>query len=129
MAANRFKKKEKKSNGSESTRRGLFGSMERVLRIGALFEQGLPVKYMPYGMFLAFLLIFYIWNTHYAERTIRKVNVLEVEVEDMKADYTTMKADYEVESKLSSVAKRVEEIGLIESPEPPKKLVVQEREY
>lgn len=126
MAENRFRKKEKSKNGGNSVRRGLFGIMERALRIGALFDQGLPVKYMPYGMFLAFLLIFYIWNTHYAERTIRKVNVLEVEVEDMKADYTTMKADYEVESKLSSVAKRVEDIGLIESPEPPKKLVVQE---
>ncbi|MFA0962818.1 FtsL-like putative cell division protein [Roseivirga sp. BDSF3-8] len=126
MAENRFKKKEKKSNGGGGgLGRGIFGSIERALKIGALFEQGVPVKFMPYGMFLAFLLVFYIWNTHYAERTTRKVNVLEVEVEDMKADYTTMKADYEVESKLSSVAKRVKDIGLIESPEPPKKLVVQ----
>lgn len=126
MAVNRFKKKEKKGNSSTGGgTRGLFGSLERALKIGALFEHGLPVKFMPYGMFLAFLLVFYIWNTHYAERTVRKVNVLEVEVEDLKADFTTMKAGYTVESVQSRVAEKVKEIGLIESPEPPEKLVVE----
>jgi hypothetical protein len=37
------------------------------------------------------LAILYISNTHYAEKTVRKISNIQAEVEDLRADYTTLK--------------------------------------
>ena len=75
------------------------------------------------------LSLFYIGNTHYAEKTVRKINNVQAEVEDLRADYTTMKSDLMFASKQSEVAKKVKVFGLEESLEPPHKIVVEKGEY
>ena len=92
-------------------------------------SQGLPVQYLPYILFFVVLGIFYIGNSHYADKTIRKIDKLEQEVEDLRADYTTLKSEYMFASKQSEVAKQVKKLGLEESEEPPFKIVVEEGEY
>jgi len=124
MPENTYKIKETKTAG-----RSFFSLIENILKIDMLFEQGIPAKYIPHAVFVAFLGIFYIGNTHYAEKTIRRIEVLETEVEELRADYTSLKADYMFSSKQSEVAKKVADIGLKESKIPPKKIIVEENEY
>jgi hypothetical protein len=71
----------------------------------------------------------YVGNTHYAESTQRKVNKLQTEVEDMRADYTTLKAEYMYAKLQSEVAKKVKDRGLEESQTPAYKIVLKEREH
>jgi len=52
-----------------------------------------------------------------------------VEVEENRADYTSMKADYMFASKQSEVARRVNEFGLKENKMPPYKIIITEGEY
>jgi hypothetical protein len=54
---------------------------------------------------------------------------MQAEVEDLRADYTTMKADLMFASKQSEVAKKVQLYGLRETLQPPFKLVVKKGEY
>ncbi len=75
------------------------------------------------------LSLFYIGNTHYAEKTVRRINHVQTEVEDLRADYTTMKSDLMFASKQSEVARKVKEFGLKESLTPPYKIVVEKGEY
>ena len=110
-------------------RTGMFGWIERAIKMDAVFQDGLPVKYLPYMLFLVGLGLFYIGNSHYADKTNRKISKLEREVEDLRADYTTLKADYMFSSKQSEVAKKVKELGLFESQEPPYKIEIVEGEY
>lgn len=124
MATNRYKAAEKTSRG-----RSVFARIEEAMRIPVVFDSGVPVKYVPYVLFLTALGVFYIGNTHYAEKTVRKIDRLKVEVEDLRADYTTLKSDYMFASKQSEVAKSVRNSGIIESVEPPFKIVIQEGEY
>ena len=107
-------------------RRNLFRWIEDQLKIESLVEEGLPLKYVPHVLFCTFLGILYVGNTHYAETTQRKVNQLEVEVEDMRADYITLKSDYMHAQLQSEVARKVRALGLIESEDPPHKIVVPE---
>jgi len=107
----------------------LFSKIERTINLGNLFEDGLPVKYLPNLAFLTTLVIIYIGYNHYGEKTAREINKLEIEVENLRADYTTLKSDYMYSKLQSEVAKRVAALGLTESKEPPKKIVLEESEH
>ena len=75
------------------------------------------------------MMMLYIANAHYADGLVRKTNKLNAEVNDLRADYTTLKADLMFKSKQSEVAKQVSSIGLEESTEPPIKITEKQREY
>ncbi|MBL7862377.1 MAG: hypothetical protein JNJ65_14525 [Cyclobacteriaceae bacterium] len=107
----------------------IFSGLEKKLKLESYFEEGFPVQYLPKILFAVLLSMLYISNTHYAEKTTRKIDKMQSEVEDLRADYTTLKADIMYASKQSEVARRVKELGLKESLNPPFKVVVDEGEY
>ena len=112
-----------------SGRFSLFSGLEKRLKLETYFEEGFPVQYLPKILFVTFLSLIYISNTHYAEKATRQIDRAQTEVEDLRADYTTLKSDVMYASKQSEVARRVREIGLQESLNPPFKVVVKEGEY
>ena len=118
MSTNKFKVKGQ-SNGSS-----LFSKIESILKIDSVFEEGLPVRFLPYILYVMAVGIFYIGNTHYAEKNIRLIDKMNTEVEDLRADYTTLKADYMFAGKQSEVARKVKAMELEESLEPPKKILI-----
>jgi hypothetical protein len=125
MATNSYK-----NNASGNAGRGsFFAFLENYLNVERFFENGLPIKYLPPILFLTFLGIIYIGNLHLAEKNIRIIGKLEVEVEDLRADYTTLKADYMYTSKQSEVALKAAKIGLTESNVPPSKILIKRDEY
>ena len=128
MGENKFKieVKEAKSTGSGT---GVFSGFEKKLKLESYFEEGFPVQYVPKILFVLILGLFYIGNTHHAEKTVRKINNIQAEVEDLRADYTTLKSDLMFSSKQSEVARKVKPYGLKESFKPPHKVVVGKGEY
>ena len=117
MAKNTFKESGRK-------KRNLFAMMERLVRIDRFFEDGLPLKYLPNVLFTVVLIIFYIGYNHYADKNARSISKLEAEVEDLRAHYTTLKAQYMYSRLQSEVQKRVEPLGLEESMDPPEKIEI-----
>jgi len=107
----------------------IFSGMEKRMKLEAYFEEGFPVKFLPKILFAVVLILIYIGNTHFADKTTRKIDRAQNEVEDLRADYTTLKADVMFASKQSEVARRVKEMGLRESLNPPYKIEVDESEY
>ena len=104
----------------------LFSGIERRLKLENYFEEGFPVQYLPKILFVMFLGLLYISNTHYAEKTVRRIDQVQSEVEDLRADYTTLKSDLMFASKQSEVARKVKAMGLKESLKPPTKIVVED---
>ena len=84
------------------------------------------MQYLPKILFGLFLGLLYISNTHYAEKTVRKIDRVQSEVEDLRADYTTLKSDLMYASKQSEVARKVKIIGIEREFESPTKVVVEE---
>ena len=80
-------------------------------------------------MFVMLIGLLYISNTHYSEKTVRRIDHAQSEVEDLRADYTTLKSDLMYASKQSEVARKVKIIGLKESLNPPTKVAIEEGEY
>lgn len=109
--------------------RNLFRTIENVFKVDKFFEDGVPIKYLPYVLYVTLILIIYIGNNHYTERTVRQIDQLKVEVEDLRADYTTLKADYMYSSKQSEVSRNISDQGVIESSVPPFKIKLDKDEY
>ncbi len=113
----------------QSSGKGVFSIVDKYIPIGNIFNEGLPVQYVPKVLFFAFMMMLYIANAHYGDKLVRKTNRLQNEVNDLRADYTTLKADLMFKSKQSEVAKQVVDLGLQESIEPPIKITEKQREY
>ncbi len=125
MAENTFRIKD----DSKPKGKGFFGWVSNWIKKDSTLEESFPVKYLPKVIFVVALGVIYVWNSHYAEKANRKIDKLETEVEDLRADVTTLEADYMFSSKQSEVAKKVKAIGLEESKEPPYKIAAEESEY
>ena len=129
---NTYKRTSRKENRPSKGRTGnsgifsLFRPLEQWLKIEDLSVERFSSAYMPQIMFLMCLGILYIGNGHFAENTIRKINVTQKRVEDLRADYHTLKADYMFDSKQSEVATKVKKSGLRESYEPPLKIIAEQ---
>jgi hypothetical protein len=107
----------------------LFKLLDKYTNVDFLFQEGVPTRFLPHVLFMTGITLFYIGNTHYAEKTIRKIAKIKVETEDLRADYTTLKSDYMGASKQSEVARNVAPLGLVESSSPPYQVEVAADEY
>jgi hypothetical protein len=109
----------------EGHSKSIFRRVEEWMKLDKVFVDGLPVKYAPHVLFITMLGVIYVGNTHFAESTQRKINRIQVETEDMRADYTTLKAEYMFARLQSVVAKKLKDNGIVESETPPVKIIVQ----
>lgn len=103
-------------------KRGVFTYLEHNMRSQHASFPVLSGHYIPRLLFLFFMGIFYVGNTHYYEKMVRNIGQLEREVDILRVDYTTLQADYAFDRKQSEVAKRVANMGLCEAPHPPLKI-------
>jgi cell shape-determining protein MreC len=94
-----------------------------------LFVEGVVTKesatgMFPFIVFLCFLVMIYIANSHYTIKNIRSIDKLSKEIKELSSEYKTLKADLMFKSKMTEVAKKVDTLGLKELIEPPKKIVI-----
>src|SRR3989338_1987759 len=104
----------------EKKGRGLFALLDRWFRI----EHGVSLNIIPKLAFVALIGLIYIGYVHYHEKTIRRINRMKVEIEDLRTDFTTLKAKCMIASKQSEVARKVQLLGLNELKESPKKIII-----
>ena len=81
------------------------------------------VKQVPFFLFLAALAVIYIYNGHYADKTIRNINRTAKEVKELQWEYKQVKSEVMFQSKQSELVKAVEPLGLKELTEAPVVLV------
>ncbi len=89
-----------------------------------ILGEGVPVQLVPPIGFVALLALIYIGGNHRAESMVRKIEKAQQELEDLRADVTTLEAEYMLSSMQSEVAKRVAAQGLEELNQPPIKIEV-----
>ena len=91
-------------------------------RRGLMYNRWI-VKNIPFYFFTAALAIIYIANGHYADKTIRKINVTEKNLKEMEYEFKTVKRDVIFRSKESELAKAVEPLGLKPLLVPPLRII------
>ena len=72
------------------------------------------VRQIPFFLFLTALAVLYIYNGHYADKTIRNINKTTKEVKELQYEYKTVKSEVMFRSQQSELVKAVEPLGLKE---------------
>ena len=100
----------KESNGKPDVK---ISGLKRWLNYHAI------VKQVPFFLFLTLLAVIYIYNGHFADKTIRNINRTADEVKELQYEYKTVKSEVMFRSKQSELIKAVEPLGLKELVEAP----------
>lgn len=72
------------------------------------------VRQIPFFVFLAVLAVVYIYNGHYADKTIREINRTSKELKELEYEYKSVKGDVLFRSKQSELIEAVKPLGLKE---------------
>lgn len=97
---------------------------------GSMLTQDSVVKHLPYALFLAFLGLVYIANGYMAESSVRQINKTQQEIKELRSEQISMKSELNntiIESELKKIIDN-RGMGLVESFDPPKKIVVKSSE-
>jgi len=109
----------------------LFNWLNRFLPLDTIFgdkvpgqEERVPVKYFYYFGWIVILLVIYERIGFQSEEYVRNSIKLKKEVGDLRAEYTSIQAEYMKSGKQSVVIEKVKPDGLEENLNPPKKIIV-----
>lgn len=117
------KTESKKVKSSPKGRNIVTRTVGSVMSGSFLSREGF-LRNLPFVFFLTFLALCYISNGYYAEEQIRRLNVIQNKLKELRSEYIVSKSDLMFVSKQSEVARRAAGIGIKESLEPPRKIVV-----
>jgi len=112
-----------KKTGAEQAKNGNKVRVKELIDGTFLIRENV-LKQLPYLLFLTFLGVIYIGNRFHAERMVRQISDLKIEVGNLRSEQITITSELMNISRPSEVAALVESrgLGLKESVDPPKKL-------
>jgi len=108
-------KKNKEQSTSEATKKASGKSLVNYNWI---------VRHFGFLLFLAMLAVIYIANGHWADNTIRDINITQKQLKDMEYEYKNLKSLEMYRSRESQVTQAAAALGLKTSIVPPVKLVI-----
>lgn len=85
-----------------------------------------PIRNINRILWVTLLLVLYIGLNHNAERLVRRIHRTRTDVDELRAQATTLEAKLAQSSKQSKLSKRVLADSLFDSQSPPMKVVVSE---
>ena len=82
-------------------------------------RKGEFMQYLPKVLYITALCLVYIGNRHYMDRTIRYIDKLKLEVQDLRAEYMHAQSNYVLALRRKEIVARAKTLYLYESPIPP----------
>jgi hypothetical protein len=103
------------------------GKAAQSIMDGTILTKDKVVRLLPFVLYLTLLIIIYVANSYYAEKTMIQMDRLKQELEELRYQYISSKSNLMFIGQQSEVAKRLEKQGIKESKIPPHK-IIQEKE-
>jgi hypothetical protein len=96
---------------------------------GKVLSREIVIRQIPFLVFIAVLLLFYIANIYKGERIMGEIISLEKEVRELRAEYSSTVFDRQQLSTQSEILKMINEKGLplMEAKTPPFKIVMKDQ--
>ncbi|MFN7118639.1 MAG: FtsL-like putative cell division protein [Saprospiraceae bacterium] len=90
------------------------------------WSSDLILKQLPVILFLGFLGMVYIANAHLAERNVRRIQLMTKDIQELRWQYESIRAEIMYSSKHSEIEEQVRPLGLRTLNGQPKRIVVDE---
>jgi len=119
---NTIKNEANESASAGSRIKGVGGAFQNVLGGNFLRREG-SVRMLPYLLFLAIMVMFYIANTYHAEKKEREIQALRKELKELRYEYITTRSELMHQSQQSEVATKLRGTDIKESRVPPVKVI------
>ncbi|MBS3914666.1 MAG: hypothetical protein KG003_09205 [Bacteroidetes bacterium] len=81
-----------------------------------------PWMWVRFGFVVFFLILFYIYNQHHANKALRKKEMLIKELKELHSEKISLESEVTKESKQSELAEKLKATGIKELTEPPVKI-------
>jgi len=93
----------------------LFGLLDKsFMRLSSSYFNGFSSMYVLRLLYLFFLVLIYVWNSHYQEKTLHKINQLQPIVDELRVRYMELQSQYMSTIQQSEIA-----MAIYESKVPP----------
>ncbi len=92
---------------------------------GSFLKQENAAKHITFFLFLSLMVIVYIGNGYYAEKTLRESNRITNELKQMQGQFINVQSKLSEKTRQSAIAKSAAALGLKEAVIPPAKLTIQ----
>ena len=102
----------------------LSDTVKKVADFDFNISREMLLKQLPFALFICFLLVLLIWNGHTTEKLIRSIDKVNKENKELRSEYTSIMSEMMNQSRQSSIAKRLENVGIKESKNPPQKITI-----
>jgi cell division protein FtsL len=112
-----FVQEEKPKEASKLT-----SAMQKMADFDFNISKEWMARQIPFALFIIMLLLIHIYNVHTTERIIRKTDTLNKEIKELRSEYITILSELMSESKQSTVAKKLDTLGIKELISPPIKI-------
>ena len=109
--------KKKKSTGKT-------GTLDMIFNLDHITNGEIPIKWVYRIIYVAFLIMIYIYYTILADGKMHQIAKATAELEEIRADYTTQKAEYMKKGKQSFLANEVKKYGMEPTLIPATKIVI-----
>jgi cell division protein FtsL len=100
----------------------LTSAMQKMANFDFNISKEWMARQIPFALFIIMLLLIHIYNVHTTERIIRKTDTLNKEIKELRSEYITILSELMSESKQSTVAKKLDTLGIKELISPPIKI-------
>lgn len=92
---------------------------EQRLDLKKWFNYQWIVRNVPFFLFLSMLAVFYITNGHYADNTVREINVTNKLLKEQEYEFKMLNSKLMFQNRQTEISKNVDTIGLAETVEQP----------
>jgi hypothetical protein len=100
-------------------------TIKELIRLDNYINEKMFLKHVPFFLFLFFLAIFYIFNSHLTGRILRKIGQTDKEVKRLRWELMTLESNLMNIGKPSELANKVDTAGLKELKSPPQIIYIQ----
>lgn len=115
-----FKRKQRSAQEKEARRtKNSIGPVVRDILSGEFLTKEGVTRHIPYLIFVSVLFIAYIAMGYQFERLEREKLKTKRQLEELSAEYKTLKAEFETQLQQSTVEQNIAELGLRQTVEPP----------
>lgn len=91
--------------------------------------EGLILKNLVFVLFLGALAIVYIASSHFAERNVRQVQMLQKEINELRWHFLTIESENMYNSRRTELTERLNRDGFIADPTAPRRIIVRKKDY